>query len=439
MTATLRPARLAATLLALCAPLGVLGPAATPDAHAARPAAPTLAPQDEEPEFTPPDPAGCSVCGDDPVRRKRADIVSHGGFRFGTSDTRIVQRLFRGIPLRWIEGEHVSLGFADVEYAFWFGGGDGLPTGGAGRDDDEGSGTALRELATGALALEPWHKTHVYLERAEAVYARMLDLLQVEQRDFPTLDAYGEPVQPAHKRGVYMGEGPHLGQAGKFELLLLPGAGQFDAYLADTRGLDGAETAVHLVPETDAVVLTMHQLDGDLWDDEKLHAYVAHMLTHMMFDSYRHYSYRSPDWLGVGLAHLFERELVRDANTFCGGHPTTADARDLRNWTTEARQLASRNRFTSVAQLVEREGVAEFTLTDHVTSWSMVRFLVTEHPDAFAAIANDLRGLSKGTQPVDAMVLRRAHRDAFARHLEWTYDEFDAAWRAWARKQRKAA
>jgi len=394
----------------------------------------TLAPVvDEEPEFTPPDPAGCSVCGNEPERLADSGVVAHEAFRFGESDTGIVQRLFKGIPLRWAEGEHVKVCMADVEYDLWWGGGDGL-----GRPPSAGV-LALRELANGALAFEPWRKAHVYLERTEAVYARMLELLQVEQEDFPTLDRHGEVVQPSHKRGTYMGEGPHLGQAAKFELMLVPAEEHWKAYLNDARGLDGAKSMIHLVPTTDAVALTVHQMDGEMWDDEELHAYTVHLMAHAMFDSYRHHSYESPTWMGVGVAHLLERELVRDANTYCGGHPTTARARTLRDWTAESRKLANKRSFTPLATLMERQSTTEFTLSDHVTSWSMVRFLTTEHPDEFARIVNDVRGLTRGKQAVDMIVLRRAHKDAFARHLGLTYEEFDEAWRKWAKKQRKAA
>jgi hypothetical protein len=393
-------------------------------------------PLDDEPEFVRPDPTECSVCGADPARMEAAGIVSHGEFRFGETDTEIVSRLFTGIPIRWIEGPHVKLGFADVEYDFWFGGGDGLR--GDPDEPTEGAGS-LRELATGALALEPWRKTHVYLERAEALHRRIADLLGVEDRDFPSLDEYERPIQPPHQSGRYMGEGPHLGQAGKFELLLLPGQPQYEAYLKDSRGLDGAHTAQHLVPSTDAMTVTMHQMDGDLWDDAGLHGYVVHMLTHAMLDSYRHYSYTGPLWLSSGLAHLLERELTPSANTFCGGHASTHDARDLRDWTAEARKLASKRRATPLTELMERESLRDFTLADHVTSWSMVRFLVTEHPEAFAAINADVRGLSRGKQPVPLGALSRAHQDAFARHLGLTYEEFDKAWAKWAKKQRQQA
>ncbi|MDF1799370.1 MAG: hypothetical protein P1V81_09360 [Planctomycetota bacterium] len=395
------------------------------------------APQgDEAPEFQRPDPTTCSVCAADPARMEKAGIVSHGEFRFGETDTEIVSRLFTGIPIRWIEGPHVKLGFADVEYDFWFGGDGSDPEDDPSQPGKRGKG-GIRQLGTGALTLEPWHKTHVYLERAEALYTRVAGLLDVEPDDLPTLNEYDEPVAAKNHRGKYMGEGPHLGQAAKFEILILPGAEEWAVYLKDARGLDEAKSLLHLVPSTDAVGVTIHQMDGDMWDDDGLHGHLAHLFTHALIDSYRHYSYAGPLWISSGLAHMLEREVNNERNTFCGGHPTTAEARELHDWTAEAKQLASKRKATALADLLTRDSHNDFTLADHVTSWSMVTYLVAEHPGAFAGINADVRGLSKGKQPVDAMILARAHSDAFARHLGWTYAEFDKAWAKWAKKQKK--
>jgi len=391
---------------------------------------------DQDPEWAPPDPAECTICGNEPERLEEAHAVAHEGFRFGESDTRIVQRLFKGIPLRFVEGPNVKLCIADVTYELWWGGGDGL---GSSPEAPSDGVKILRELANGALAYQPYHKAHVYLDRCEAIYARICEILQVQPEDFPSLDEYGDPIQPTHKRGQYMGEGPWLGQAAKFEVMLLPSEEHFWAYMNDARGLDAARTAIHLVPSTNAVALTLHQMDGALWDDDEFHGYIAHYLALAMLDSYRHHSYPNPPWLRAGVAHLLEREVIRDANNFDGQHPSTAEARTLRDWTAEAKKLAAKRKFTPLAQLMERQVMSELTLTDHVTSWSMVRFLTTEHADAFAGIARDIRGITRGKQPVDAMVLTRAHRDAFARHMGLTYEEFDDAWRKWAKKQKKAA
>jgi len=408
-----------------------LHPALVAALLAAAPLAPTL---DDADEFQRPVPGDCEVCEAKPRAMEALGVVSHGEFGFGNSDTVELSELFGGIPIRWIEGAHLKLGFAEVEYDSWWGGGEAAKSGQ--RISRQGAG-GMSEMATGALAKSPWRKTHTYFERLEGTYARMLELLERTDEDFPTIDEGGLLVLPAKHGRRYMGEGPHLGMAGKFEILVLPGEDQHRAYRADTRGLDSAGGLLHLVGATDAMTLTAHQMDGALWDDEILHGHLVHMLAHALVDSYRHYSYPGPIWLSVGTAHLLERETTMEFDTFCGQHPSTKGVPGMRDWTAEARKLATSGKATGLDELMGRELLTDMTLDDHVTSWSMVRFLVDDHPGVFASLNDDIRGLTQSKLPCDPEDLLQAHRDSIARHLGLTYAEFDAAWAKWAKKQTK--
>ncbi|MDF1799371.1 MAG: hypothetical protein P1V81_09365 [Planctomycetota bacterium] len=397
-------------------------------------AAPLASPIDDAADFRRPVPGDCEVCEAKPRAMEALDIVSHGEFAFGGSGTAEVSELFRGIPIRWVEGAHLKLGFAEVEYDSWWGGGEAAKSGQ--RSSRQGAG-GMAEMATGALAKSPWRKTHTYFERLEVTYARMLELLERSDADFPTIDEDGLLVLPAGHGRRYMGEGPHLGMAGKFEVLVLPGADQHRAYQVDRRGLDGAEGLLHLVGSTDAMTLTVHQMGGALWDDEILHGHLVHMLAHALVDSYRHHSYPGPVWLSAGTAHLLERETTMEFDTFCGQHPSTLDLPGLRDWTARARKLATSGKAPGLEELMGRGALTDMTLDDHITSWSKVRFLVDAHPGVFASLNDDIRGLTQGKLPCDPEDLRQAHRDAIARHLGLTYAEFDDAWAKWAKKQTK--
>ncbi|MBC8451100.1 MAG: hypothetical protein H8D72_00160 [Planctomycetes bacterium] len=379
-------------------------------------------------EPTRPDPKTCSVCKNQPAKMARLDVVSHGGFRFGRSDTNLVERIFGDLDIYWIEGEHVKLGFAATEFPYWPGGND--PEGEGGKSNQ------VRGLANGALAMKPFARAHAYLERAEATYARVQELLIVEDEDFPRLDPEGNPIPSKKMPGTYMGEGPYLGQAAKFELLILPGPAEHGEYLSHPNGLGGPLVNRVLIKDTDAISLAVHLQNGEMWDDPGVWGYVTHHLTHAFSAGYKHDSYPTPVWLESGLAHALEREVNTGNNSFCGSGEVAAAGAKINDWNQKTKELLRGKSRAHIEGLLAKETIMDFTLEDHILSWSMVRFLMDEHPKALAAIKADLHGLSKSKKGVGGSLILNTHKDAFARHLNMTYEEFDKAWSKWAKKQK---
>lgn len=378
----------------------------------------------------PPDPSACPVCHNKPAEMAKLRVKSHAGFRFGRSDTKLVDRIFKDdvpiYPIYWIEGEHVKLGFAAKDFPLWPGGSDPH------RDQDE----QLRSLANGKLALKPYRRVHAFLKAAEQGYARVEEVLGVKDEDFPRLDQQGKPVQPRGAPGGYMGEGPFLGQAAKYELLFLPGPEEYDRYIRHPNGLAGEYINQVLIKDTDALSTVMHLSDGALWDDTIVTGYMLHFLAHAMIRGYKHDSYPIPAWLDAGFAHVIEREVNPSGNSFCGDPTVAPEGARLNDFTDEVKQLLRKHHGPYFEELNAKESLGDFTLEDHLFAWSMVRFLLEEHPGALAKICADLKGLSKSKRPIGPKTLGNAQLDSFARNLDMNYAEFDKAWSKWAKKLR---
>lgn len=253
------------------------------------------------------DPATCEYCGGDPERMAAAGIVSHGGFEFGRTDTFAVDRQLANCDIRWIETEHFEIGFAGPPYS----------VSGKEKKPILAELTALAEVLPDVKPktkkLDPWLRAHMYAVRAEAQYRRFLEVMQVDQSVFP------DGKTQWNGRGTYWGEGPHVGQKGKFELLIVPGEGDLTTYLKEQFGLHQKVTNRWNVMDRDSINVTIHLRQADLKKDIALHAHVAFNLAHNLLDGFKHYNYDTPVWIHEGLAHNFGRAISPAHNNFDSG------------------------------------------------------------------------------------------------------------------------
>ena len=374
--------------------------------------------QDAEPPAKP-DPTTCTVCYADPPLMERAGVVSHGGFTFAHSDTELVERIFKDeLPIHWVESEHFKLGFADVVFR-----------------DASGAAAPTGSWASGALAMRPYARAHEYIERCEALYDDFLELVDLEDDAFPALDEHGAPIIAPD--APYTGKGPHLGMAAKFEVLFLPGADEFDRFALHPNGLMRARHNRSKIDRTDAFHLTLHLNDGRMWDDRAVYSNLAHGLAHNFLRGLEHDDHPIPTWFEVGLAHHMERELSHVANSFCLNPEAFEQGYALGDWNGAVRDLLRKRKAPFLEPLALKEHETEFAFEDHLIAWSMTRYLVHEHPEAYAGILKHMKGLTDGKRDIGIVQLRTAHQDAFAKHLDMTYSEFDKAWSKWAKKQSK--
>jgi hypothetical protein len=364
----------------------------------------------------------------DPELMRAAGITSMGGFEFGRTDTVEIDAYLAQADIRWIETEHFELGFAL---------GPSKPS----RDEqvrlEQELATlrlALPEVPEKARRLDPWLRAHLYGLRLEAMYARMQEILQVTDADFPrkALDIY-----PLGQK--YMGMGPYLGQKSKYEVLILPNEELGMAYMQRHNGLSVRESQRWNILDRGALTLTVIADDHLSKNDLALHAHVAFSMGVNLLDGYKLYTYELPVWLREGFAHLLEREISPEHNTFDADEGSSGEETRKSDWLKEVRGLVRDGEAPGLGRLSRLKSYGEMSLDDHFTAWSKVQFLVVAHPDATAALLDRLCGLVDSEGRPDGAGIADQQRDALRELLGMTYAQFDEAWATWIESEQAEA
>lgn len=348
-----------------------------------------------------------------------AGILSMGGFQFGTGDTASTDALLAGTDILWIETAHFELGFALGEYKV------------ALKDkrklvpELERLKARLPTVDPGTKRLDPWLRALLFAQRLEELYTRVQRILQVTDANFPAEDTVW------NMQGEYWGRGPYLGQVGKYEVLILPGEGPSEKFLRESFGLVVKRTQRWNVLDRDSLILVVNDADEGLLKDAAMHCHVVYNMTINLLDGYRHYSFELPFWLRAGLAHVLEREAWPEFNTFDiseGGEEIETYESD---WLKEAREHVAAGEQSSLARLSSKENYSDLTFADHLTSWSMMQYLVHVHPDALAKILGRLAGLVNEQGYPDGSDMPEHQREAFREFLGMAYPLFDESWKTW--------
>lgn len=365
-------------------------------------------------------PETCPYCHGDPVLMAKGGIVSHGGFEFGRTDTDGVDALLANDDIRWIESAHFEIGFGGPPYRV--AGTEKKPL----QAELEELALLFPDINPKVKSLDPWLRAHMYAWRAERIWDRFVSVLQV---DVTTL---ADGITPWNGQGEYHGEGPYMGQKGKYEVLIVPGEGDLVAYLKDQFGLQTKVSNRWNVMDRDSIVVTIHLRQADLKKDLALHGHMAFNLAHNMLDGFEHYTYDTPIWIHEGLAHYFERLISPEFNSFDSGEGATAVETSKSDWDAEVKKVLRAKKAPRMAELIGIRSYADLTLEDHLCTWSMIKFLIEEHAEGFAKLNKELHGRLLADGTIDSQDLPRVHREAFKRDLGMTYAEFDEAWSNWA-------
>lgn len=385
------------------------------------PLLPAAAPQRGDPT----DPESCPYCKGDPELMARAGIVSHGGFEFASAgeDTASCDAFLATSDVYWIESAHFEIGFALGSYPVK-------------QKEKKKVRAELQQLAEvlpnvdpRAKVLDPWLRVHLFAQRCEGVWDRFLELMQVEESDFP------DGSEPWMLGTPYFGEGPYVGQKGKYEVLLVETEAEHVAFLRDQYGLSIKKTQRWNVGDRDTITVNIHLRQGDLRVDTALHGHLAFNLAHNLLDGFKHYSYDTPLWIHEGLAHFIEREVSIEYNSFDSTEGAIAEETRKKKWMPEVRKLIQRDEVPRMSELVGLQSYASFELPHHYTTWSMVDYLVREHPEGFARFNGLLHGRKTEEGMADGSNLRDAHRTLFRECFGMGYSQFDQAWRDWVLAQ----
>ncbi|QDU66291.1 hypothetical protein [Engelhardtia mirabilis] len=381
-------------------------------------ATPTWAQGDDE-DLPPNHPSTDPYTQGDAVLLAAAGLTSLGGFEFGTTDTADVDKYMAEADIRWIETEHFQIGMALGPYK-------------PGRTDKKKIQAELAELQLvlpevplKPRSLDPWLRAHLFARRAEAIYTRMQQILQVDDSMFPP------PVEMFDINSKFMGMGPYLGQRNKYEVLMVPSEGMGNDFLSHYFGLQVYQSQRWNVLERDSLVAVLVVDDGDLKDDTGMHCHMAFNLAINLLDGYKHYSYELPIWIREGIGHLLEREVSPVFNTFDGDEGSAGVQTTKSDWLGETRKLIKKDELPSMAKMVRLRGYGELDLPLHFACWSKAQYLAEVHPDALAKILGDLTGLLSEDHIPDGSNMLDHHREAFQTHLGMTYAQFDSAWLEW--------
>lgn len=365
------------------------------------------------------DPTQCPYCHGDPALMKASGIVSHYGFIFSTTDTAKVDAFMPTVDLRWVETEHFRLGMYLPEIK--------MNAGDRAKYERELTrlNAVLPEVSPKTKVFDPWLRIHLYALRVEDVYERMLKVFDIEQSAFPAVP------QQWSMQGKYMGEGPYLGQRDKYEVLVVPTKQIFTEFLRLHYGVQTGSTQRWNVIARGALNVTIHLEQGALRRDSALHGHIGFNLAHLMWDGYKFYAYDTPAWVREGLAHVIEREIDPKYNSFDASEGAGADMSTKENWLAEVRALIKKGAVPRMAEMISLKTFAEFKLAHHYATWSMVDYLLKEHPKEFAAFADKLKGRIGADGKTDGSKMIEYHREVFRECFKMGYSEFDAAWQAW--------
>lgn len=363
----------------------------------------------------------CPYCKDDPALLAASGLVSHAPEVIGSgSRAELVAKL---VGPSWVFAEtaHLRIAFAP-----------GASTvDQADRKVIEAELELLRQVLPSVPSkpkkLDPHLRLHLLASRAERVYARVQQILRVTDADFP---------EQRTSTGPYMGNGRFLGEQDKFELVIHASVATHKLFTRSLAGVEVTDALRWHVTPAHKLLASIPAEDPDLKQDRWLFPHVAHNLTHLMFCAYKHYSYEPPPWLDEGLALAVEKEIELVAQTFEGEEGTKRDTKGPSDPWAAARKLAQSGKSSGLVDVLYAKNHSELDGERALLAWTVVRFLIDEHGEAFARFAGDVKGqLGPDGRPSGANLLD-LQREKLRERFGWTPQQLDQAWRAWLTAKR---
>jgi len=246
------------------------------------------------------------------------------------------------------------------------------------------------------------------------------------------------PARPSERfLGEYRGEGPYLGQRGKYLTLICQGDATLRDYLRNFVGSQSSGSQRWNFRGVDsllyAVAVDSNQEDHRLRDDTAMHANLLFATTHNLIDGYRHYNYNLPVWIREGLGHYFERQISEKDNTFSKDGGSDADMSMSWRWQREVKELLAKGAMPSFSKIMTWREFGQIDFPGHVGMWSRWDYLMTLGQKKFAAFLGKMKGLigmdgkQRGERLVDSS--RTFLREVYG----LTPLSLDARWREWVK------
>lgn len=278
--------------------------------------------------------------------------------------------------------------------------------------------------------LDPWLRLHLYAQRCEDIYARLQEVLAVTDASFPA--GRNEMVG-----GEYRGEGPYLGQRGKFIVLLTEKKSTLHRF-ANTwcNGNFQSESPIvhNFFQQWTLLYGTSPQLaEGYLGNDARLHANLVHGLVHAMLGGYKGYLHDLPVWLREGIAHCLVNEIEPRYHNFVQITDQFPNEKKLWIWEPRVRNLVKNEAALPFATVSAWMTPDNFRIGQHLNLWSRVHYLMQSDPAKFASFVAKMKAPIKvpgGTSVTAEQVMER-QAEAWKLIYDMDFAAFDEAWSEW--------
>lgn len=362
----------------------------------------------------------CPWCKNDPAVMQAAGVLSHGPIEVASKGSAALAESLPSAEWIFLETPHLRFAFAL----------------GPEKVDLEDKKRVRSELArlkvllpsvpTDAHKLDPWLRLHLLGMKGEELYARFQRLLQVTDDDFPETRA---------PDGPFMGAGRFLGEKDKFEVVLHPSRALHQTFTTDLCGVSVTDSFRWHFKAEHKLLVSIPAEDPDLRRDRWLFPHVAHNLSHAFLCAYKHFSYDPPVWLDEGLAHAIEKEIEPQSVTTDGTEGAARETHTPSDWQAAVRKLVAQKEAISLAELLHAKEFGELDADAHLVAWSMVRFLIEEHPGELATILGGIKGQLDADGRPSGRDMTDLQRKLLKETGGWTPAGFDEEWRKWAARK----
>lgn len=359
----------------------------------------------------------CPWCKNDAELMTKSGLVSHGAVPIGTGDSKGLAEKFPGPEWIFAETAHIrwafSLGHEKVD-----------------NEDQERVAAELARLRAifpkipeKLKRLDPWLRLHMLALRGEDFYARFQKLLGVTDADFPA---------ERTATGPFMGAGRYLGEKDKFEVIIHATRAAHREHALQITGAAINDAVRWHYPELHKLTVVLPAEDADLRRDRWLFPYVVHNLSHACLSAYKHFSYDPPLWIDEGLALALEKEIEPRSTTNDGDEGTFREAKGPTDWAAAAKKLILSTKAVPLATLMHVQDFGSLDRDATLTSCSMARFLIAEHPQELARFLGGIKGQLDERGVPSGRDLPGLQRGLLKDIWGWTPPAFDEAWKVWA-------
>lgn len=373
----------------------------------------------------------------EPKLLEKLGYVSYGPFEFGqrgkkpvTSD--VIDEFLEEYEqqILWVETEHLRIGSALEAWS--------VPID---RTVREALRVELEQLRESGITkfpkkaprqLDPWLRLHLLAQRMENHYALIEDWLGVKDAKFPN-----SPADVIIGEGEYMGQGPYLGQTGKYLIFVTEEEKPMNEYLKAFMGRDTEYGQRWNYKEVGSLFygIASEMEGGRLKDDRAMHANLVFNLTHNLIDGYRFYSYETPVWIKEGLGHYFERLISPRYNTFDANEGSPASARNTWKWEPEMRKLLANRKYSPFSEAYKWRDYGQINFDDHVAIWSRWDYLMAQGKEKFGKFMKYVKGrIDSKTWLPDDTNLVEATREALQEVYGISPLSFDERWADWVKE-----